>query len=380
MSRKTPTEANKTPTLHPVLESALGCVDVQVEEELARYRRQKARQKSSQSETQPSPQAPVQSTDASQPGIALPDSKSLEKSTAEPPQSNIANYTQQPIRKEESDPNPPQDYLESSQELLRNATPPEPEQLPPNPSNPLDRLLTPMGVSSILLLGVAFTLLGIAIFDPDRLSNFTLTANNTNPSPSPESPASPDSSPSESPSELDIEGPNLATDEFSPVDLDSLSTLETDSEPPSPSPTEATPTLPTPEAAPSPSPQAPIESSDLTTAILSPELQQPAPSEPSPSPSPSPTPEAESTPDPAAVNAPQAPTNSRYYYVILNYNGQTSLETARNIVPEAYLLEFPDGVKIQMGVFDTEASANKLVERLETAGLDASVTRPGQDN
>ncbi|MDB9311538.1 hypothetical protein PN462_00385, partial [Spirulina sp. CS-785/01] len=66
MSRKPPTNNNQ-PTLHPVLESALGCVDVQVEEELARYRRQKARQQSSQPEP---PKPPVQGAEA----VALPQS------------------------------------------------------------------------------------------------------------------------------------------------------------------------------------------------------------------------------------------------------------------------------------------------------------------
>ncbi|NJL00129.1 MAG: hypothetical protein HC910_05995 [Spirulinaceae cyanobacterium SM2_1_0] len=356
-------------TIHPVLKAALGCMDVQLEEELARYRRQ--RHEASRRGV-PAPVAPLTTAAA----IAPPSPTPAIANDA----NDIADLTRQPPRADDASVNavnpPPEDDLESTKELRRQLPQPEPtETVSPVPSPSWrDRLFTPLGLSSLVVLGIATALLGSALFAPDSLNNLAgnwLTTGEPDPELSPDSPAEDAEN-----GGIDLQGPNLANDEFDPLDLDALSTVETE-----PSTTDTLPDLglPTPN-----SPQiraegveVPSRESDLTTALLSPsaEPEPEAASSPqaSPLPSPAPTPNTE---DPAVANAVPGPAEGdRFYYVVASYGGESSLRQARSIVPEAYLRRFPQGVQIQMGAFGSEADAQSLIDRLQQQGVAASVYR-----
>ncbi|MGK7926893.1 MAG: SPOR domain-containing protein, partial [Spirulina sp.] len=268
----------------------------------------------------------------------------------------------------------PQAYLASSEQLLRNVTEAE-EQQPSEPKKGFNhRLLTPMGVSAVFVLGIAIALGGVTFFYPDLLTRLGRTTNRDG-AETASQPVTTGSSPTATPqqSPLNLTGPNLATDEFTPVNPDSLSTVETNPN------TQGSPALPTPNIASSPgTSSSPTTGSDLTTALLPPNLSQPdrPPAPPSVAPSPAPAPQPSPTPDPLLENAPAAPgRGDRFYYVVVDYAGAFSLQQARAIVPESYVRNFPQGAQIQMGAFSREREAKSLVARLEQRGVKATIYR-----
>ncbi|WP_204102635.1 MULTISPECIES: SPOR domain-containing protein [Spirulina sp. CCY15215] len=387
MSQNTKAESTATPNLSPILEGALSCLDLQIEAELARYRKGRSQQPD-RAGTSPQvsyPQPP-------KPGMAvLPvvEQKGVaegQTSANKAIDNQIADFTQKPTANDAetqagvsagSDTEAPQEYLASSEELLRNVARAEAQQPVEKKKGFADRILTPMGVGSVLVLGTAMTLLGVTLLYPDLLTRLAGEENSDgkNTAIAPET-SKPSPSTTPSPSPLNLTGPNLATDEFEPVNPDSLSTVET-------KPDSATsPTLPTPEPTSSPAnsstatPSSPEGASDLTTALLSPEVQSPAPPAVEATPTPSPSSSPESSPDPVVENAPGAPSQGdRFHYVIVDYAGGISLQQTRAIVPESYVRNFPQGAQIQMGAFSSEKDAQSLVSRLEQQGIKATVYR-----
>ncbi|MCW6034865.1 hypothetical protein K4A83_01055 [Spirulina subsalsa FACHB-351] len=363
--------------MSPVLESALSCLDVQLEEELARYRRQRT------ATPEPTPTmppltervaaevafAPLRPDTEAAPTHALPSPEA-----PKPPlelESHVANLTQKgnpPV----PDSDLPQDDLASSAQLRRNLA--EGEKEPPL-TPPRNRLLTPIGLGSMVLLGSALTLTAVAILEPERLSALYDRL-----FPAPDAPVATTPAPNLPP--LTIQGPNLAQDEFGELNLDTLSTITAN-----PSPTLELPNIellnPSPSRPSAPPPPPPEETTDLTTALLQPIQPSPSP-EASPSPSPAPSPEVSPSPspasdlanDPVVVNAAPGPTTSDFYYVLVPYTGPSSLQQARSAIPDAYARRFSQGVQLQMGAFIRESDAKQLVERLEDQGITAQVYRP----
>jgi cell division septation protein DedD len=60
----------------------------------------------------------------------------------------------------------------------------------------------------------------------------------------------------------------------------------------------------------------------------------------------------------------------------MDYSDPISLEKAQQVVADAYLRQFPAGVRIQLGAFNDAATAKTLVEQLQRQGLSAKVYRP----
>lgn len=81
--------------------------------------------------------------------------------------------------------------------------------------------------------------------------------------------------------------------------------------------------------------------------------------------------QAEPSPEPSA-SKPTAP----LYYVLVNDDGDRALEAARAIIGDAFVRDFPEGTRIQMGAFSIEAEANALVNQLQQQGIAASIYRP----
>jgi hypothetical protein len=84
-------------------------------------------------------------------------------------------------------------------------------------------------------------------------------------------------------------------------------------------------------------------------------------------------------PAPVAPPAPltQAPPQATpSYYVVTDYSGAQSLESARSVVSDAYVRNFSSGTRIQMGAFSQESSARSLVNQLQNQGIPAQVISP----
>ncbi|MGF1517994.1 MAG: SPOR domain-containing protein, partial [Nodosilinea sp.] len=64
------------------------------------------------------------------------------------------------------------------------------------------------------------------------------------------------------------------------------------------------------------------------------------------------------------------------YYVVTDYSGAQSLESARSAVGDAYVRNFSSGTRIQMGAFSQESSARSLVNQLQGQGIPAQVISP----
>ncbi|QQE66184.1 SPOR domain-containing protein [Leptolyngbya sp. BL0902] len=126
------------------------------------------------------------------------------------------------------------------------------------------------------------------------------------------------------------------------------------------------PPIAAPPARPAPPPSAPA---------APPAAQPPQPlgtvtTAPTPPPSLSAAPPPPLTP---SASTPPPATSQPNFYVVTDYTGNQSLESARRVVGNAYVRDFQGGTKIQMGAFSQESSARTLVEQLQQQGIPAQV-------
>jgi hypothetical protein len=203
-----------TEFLNPKLQRALNCLDIHLEDELVRYRRQQAGQTISSVVATPkrkqatkalnflspvaaaSPQAtlPPQLTGASPSPKGISQDQGLEGAedssqlavlpSGSPPGHSVENGTLYPSDGSPWDENelylddratvdetdtPPDDYLESSEELLRSLSHEE-AQVEVERSF-LESLVTPLGVGSMLMLLLSSAMFGYVIMNPASLRN-----------------------------------------------------------------------------------------------------------------------------------------------------------------------------------------------------------------
>lgn len=244
---------------------------------------------------------------------------------------------------------PPDDYLESSEHLLKSLK--REEAKVEVERGFLQSLSTPFGIGSMLTLLVSSAMLGYVIMNPAIVSGLW-----QNLSTQEVAETTSESNSSESPTGLTENSPRLDRDEFSELGLDSLSTLRTK---PTPIPTVAASPTPTP------TPGAPA-------ALVA----------PTPSTSPSPTAAAQSAvsagssvllPSVSVSKSPAttAPENNAYQYKVeAPFTGDQSLAAARQVVPDAFVR--PDG-KIQLAAFGDQAEAQRKAQELKNLGLAAEV-------
>lgn len=313
----------------------------------------------------------------------------------------------------------PEEYLASSEELLRSIAEEDVDlRAEREPNSMLETLLTPVGIGSMLLLLLSSTTLGYVIMNPASLGWWKASQS--------QAPASPTASPASQ--EGIAPSPNLASEEFVDLGLDTLSTLPKPGMRAGSTPsktTTATKSSPartaaasngaasngtankassgsTPQSAEPLTPRfdsipvAPVPQPSLSTVVVPSEppitkapepVYQPA--EPAPLPlAPAISPEPITETPPALEPAPEAvtataPTHSapanpeNYYYVVTEYSGDSSLQEARGAVPDAYVRNLPEeGAKVQMGAFSEETRAQELLQELENQGIEAEVYRP----
>lgn len=449
---ESPPRAAQGSALKPALQQALQGLDVQLEEELTRYRRSRAGKPSTPrrsvprsparksldlinikavgGRTQPQPSAPAAETAPEVSTVVLPLTPGLGTEAEAQTFTGgalVALPTEEPQAQAAPEPpaaggqlvdpsvaTPLDDYLESSEELLRSLE--DQTELSPADTSWAAKVMTPLGISSMVLFLLACVSFGVVIVNPSILARRSAPATSTAET-QPET-VDPKSLP---------QAPNLASQEFVDLQLGSLSTLDTKGKPTAPAagstvpvPSALTPpqTATTPAAGRSPSRPAtgPGVLSSLASAVgirprtpaVAPAPVQPAPVQPAPAqppaaynpppvvsvpqapayqpPAPPQAPEPPSVEPQAAEPAPPeppaevaaAPTapDTDYYYVVGNYSGDRSLEEAQGAVPSAYVRNFDSGAQIQYGAFTDAAGAEELAERLQQQGLSAEVYQP----
>lgn len=405
-SVESPNHQSSSTPINPALQAALGCLDVNLETELTTYRRHRRRAEqwvspsvrpSTKTETtnqQPGQNQPPTAAEPTEQSLSIP--LSLGASSGEPPRTTTAGGSQ-PIKPFISTP-PPNKYLESSEKLIESLDSPTAEAT--EERSLAASLLTPLGLSSMLLFLLSCTALGYAVFYPSSLAKMVglnrLVGSNT-----PSETQSSASKVTDTRSNELPKAPNLVSKEFVELDLSTLSNVKPTSSPiASPSPKASIP--PTPAAVSDSSGAVPIPTEDgnpptikekglnnLSTALLpSPtnNVAQTVPTlptlPPTPSPlasnsvNPAPASPAVPSPAPAATLGSPARASDGFYYVVVDYTDAKSLEQARIAVPDAYVRKFSKGVKIQVGALNDAASAQRLVKELQAKGLKPQYYQP----
>ncbi|MEM6253413.1 MAG: hypothetical protein AAF821_10870 [Cyanobacteria bacterium P01_D01_bin.156] len=413
-----PAGANPDNAVAPQLESVLQNLNVNLEDELTRYRRQrhgrvpppppprrKAQRQtidlisvsatpsepatSSPPSASPVPPPPppnpflkgqsVDDTDVDLPDLAAltePPQQELETSAYE---DEVLGDTSLPVHTSEA---APDDYLESSEELLKSLADEQadPESLPEpySPDRKNNSLLKLAGLVLVLLAGVG---VGFAITYPSQVQKLRsqLFPGDTSPdavtsseepaeattesipqeSPDPEPPPASDTGNYKPP------GPDLSQREFVELDLESLSTLDVDGA----TPTAPVPPLSNPAQSPLPQPNttSPATSAPNTTVTAE------APSTPV---TPVPAGEAPSGDSPTSAPVPAPVATGPNFYVVTSYTGDASLNKAREFVPDAFIRNFKAGARIQLAAFDNRAQAEDQVAALTQQGMTVELFGP----
>lgn len=321
----------------------------------------------------------------------------------------------------------PDDYLESTEELLNSIAEEMPNFRAERESSLLDSLLTPLGIGSMLLLLLSSATLGYVIMHPSSLDVFTAKDNASQGNAANSGKNNAASEPFASP--LIPDSPNLAAEEFVDLNVNNLSTIPNTASSqgrspvsaasPGTQPSAGSPSSLSIDSAPTGSTPAPtntsppiVESSSAASipepvAVADPEPVNPEPVSPEPetppldpptfpsvdasvsetaetspealpetSPEPLPETSPETTP-PEIATAPATPSSvSGTYYVVTPYSGDPSLEQARQVVPEAYVRNFETGASVQLGVFSDAENAQELIQELQGQGIPAEIYQP----
>ncbi len=305
----------------------------------------------------------------------------------------------------------PHDYLESSEQLLGSLDDSSASDFSTRLRNrrrqrrSLKNLLSPLSVGVTLLFVLITGTVAYMISGKMGDRQPVVTAENS---------ASSASSPTQTPLAEVPRSPNLADREFVPLDLDTLGTINRNSEAempaavlptvpisPAPEPTQTTATTQTVPGQNYPS----LE--NLNTAILPQSVQDNLPNTRANNSNTANSTNANSTNANSGNNSPQANTGASspisaatsqtpgtqnpqklpepkvsaqsfpvFFYVVIDYQNEDSLYLARQAVPDAYVREFPIGVKVQMAAFEDAASAQAMVQYLKEQGFAAQVYQP----
>lgn len=314
-STMVPPKTAPTHSLHPALQATLNSLDVDLEEELNRYRRQKA------GAPAPPPKGlrrnhppktlnliSVTATVTSVPPVPEPVTHPplIEPATpVEPPQS-VSLTVPVPGQLEPDHSVPvPDDYLESSEALLKSLA--ESEELPPR-SWGWETLRTPLGVGSILLLLMVSATFGLLLRNPTWVSELYTQLAQKNP----ESVPTPQAAPSPTAAVPPVT--NLAKPEFVDLNLRTLATLK---------------------SAPAGNPTAP------------------------------------------GVAVPPPPGSSEsFYFVVVKDSSDRTLAQVKAVAPDAFIRPFPQGDYIQLALFLDAPSAERYAQNLQSQGILAQVYQP----
>ena len=438
------TQSSLTPSLRSALKAALGNLDVQLDEELARYRRSRSGSQMPSARIDQRYQHksldllsvgatggnPLGDTAAAQPAPPYTPMNQLQPQEEQPqrtdqpdtlpsslssqfalattsPERTSANLAPVPIEDlggslldPATNHTGPDDYLESSEALLRSLA----EEQPQKRAEPdfSESLLTPLGIGSMLLLLLASATLGYVVMNPT-----TLTALKDHLFGKPSSPTV--TNPSEATNTTSASGvplpdsPNLANREFVDLDLDTLSSVKPKvssipSVVPTSVPTTRATVLPTVQPTLQPMQSRGTVSSSTTTSVPLPQALRmqsigvglnaaPTPTAlpvrkhhqktaKQQSESAVPQPAAKYSLSPFAQQGQSLRASNNYYYVVTNYGSDRNLEKARGVVADAYVDTSSQGALIHLGALKSEAEAQKLTQDLQRQGIQARIYRP----
>ncbi|WP_193194399.1 hypothetical protein [Nostoc sp. MG11] len=428
------TQSSKTPGLKPALAAALASLEVQLDQELARYRRTRNGSRTlnqsragsyinsqpqqftaittTSSTTQqlaeiktnaPPASTPTSSHENSAPAtsktnappastltspqenlapataktkqmvhLKIPSSHNAKTQTPPPPPNTssivpavIKNAKGENLVQPDDTPKQPDDYLESSEALLRSLTE-EPETKKPSNSN--DSLLSPLGIGSMLLLLLASLTLGYVVFSPKSLPQLNLSKLlNSDSSTTPEnteeiwSNVQPQLQPEITPIP---KYPNLAAKEFPEVkDPNDVVGLKPQvQQTPVAMPNPAAPQNPVNPQVALPNPIAVQPTNPIATTPL-PNLNSPS------------TPAAKTSPQPSAtppkLNAEIKPAADGYYHIVIDNKGLGALASARQVVPDAYLSR--NQKFIYLGAVKSKEEVQRKLQELQTKGIQARI-------
>ncbi|MBF1989568.1 hypothetical protein [Fischerella thermalis] len=403
-------KSSKTPELKPVLAAALASLEVQLDQELARYRRTRFTYKtlsqtrmgvSTSSKFQqitatPTTEVKIPSpvTNSSEeisltqfsttvPSTPKPETQQvpgpIQEETAQqytskmpstPPAPNSASIVPAFIKtnqsdnlvKPESNPKPPDDYLESSEALLRSLTEEQSPTQKRNNSN--DSLLSPLGIGSMLLMLMASLSLGYAVFNPKSLPNLNLGSLFKKNTPDNQPTTANNQSATTTVAEPELtpipKFPNLANSEFpeikGPNDVVALT--------PKPKPTPIAVSTPiatqNPTVAPKKNTIETMEAQPTFSPTPSPTVAASTPATPTP------TPTLQNIDDPGIK-----PSRDGFFHIFTDNQDEKSLAKVRQVVPDAYLSK--DKKSIYLGAFKTKEQVKKQMQFLQSKGITAKV-------
>ncbi|MEM1252037.1 MAG: hypothetical protein AAGI69_06355 [Cyanobacteria bacterium P01_H01_bin.21] len=398
--------------INPQLENVLRNLNVNLEDELTRYRRQRhgrvpppppprraaqrktidsisvsadtAAEKPQQPPTPPPPPPnPFLKHKASEPeeSAELPDIE-LPSDEIEPgvPEIETPAESESPVLPIHSSEAPTDGYLESSEELLRSIEDDEQPETgsapePYSPERKSNSLLKLAGLVLVLLGGIG---VGFAITNPAQFQNLRsrifpgtdVEPAETADSELPEIPETPNqpatADPSETASDYSPLGPDLSTREFKELDtIEDLVTLDVDG---AGNATGTPSTLPNPAQTPLPNPaQTPLPAPTDTPTSQAANSSAPTPTSPA-----APTAPANT----ATVTSPATAATGSNFYVIASYTGDASLNKARELVPDAFVRNFDAGARIQLAAFDNQAQAEEQVAFLTEQGITVELFGP----
>ncbi|MBD2038187.1 hypothetical protein H6F76_24850 [Leptolyngbya sp. FACHB-321] len=419
--------------LHPVLSTALAHLDIQLEDELVRYRRQ--RTAAGRTVRQPGRKRSSESLDliavsATAGGVNTPAAKPVPlldqrladvagqaavpdtykpipafTATPQPFDGAIALRTDKQSQDNANDVslsggedahalaqagNPDlDDYLESSEELLRSLADQQAEVQAER--HFMQSLLTPLGVGAMLLLLLSSAMFGYVIMNPSSLP--WLTAKRTNDaglSPEPAAgqraiaPPQPDLAKRELP-ELNLN--NLGTINVSPGAPSSTALSKQATATPSSKPTVTTTAPVESQSSNEPAAQVPIPAVTSNSSRPYARTSEPPQTAPLRAPEPvqppvAPVRRAPAVTAPATTTAPAASASSQstgeassayQYKVGIPFENDQTLENARKVVPDAFVRTLPDGKTIvQVGAARNETELKANVERLRDQGLSST--------
>lgn len=385
--------------LKPPLAAALASLEVPIEQELARYRRTRMGIKiqnqsysgshlSSQTldlpEYQPpeekvteSPDTqgvllvnesgenhPAPTNDNLDDSLLLSDSESIKTQIPESATNSAssivpARLEQQNLTPTNADSSSPDDYLESSEALLRSLT--DEEEPPTPPRNSHDNLLSPVGIGSMLLLLLASLTLGYVVLNPNSPeSSFNLArffSRESSPMNGENTTEVTDNTAVKEQPEIRpiAKYPNLAAREFpqvrSPGDVVGLQPQPR----PTPTPVFTPPPVVTPNVELLPQQLEPLVPADVPPTLPAPEA-------------------AEESTTAVNSNAELKPSADGFYYVVMDNQGDSALSDARKVVPDAYLS--PERTVIYLAALKTPEAAQERIKQLQSQGLKARILQP----
>ncbi|RCJ39643.1 hypothetical protein A6770_11160 [Nostoc minutum NIES-26] len=399
--------------LRPALASALASLEVQLDQELARYRRTRIGMRtpnqsrvgsyiSSQPQeltettatvgkTQPSvaemkidtPPVSVPNQLSKNPASATPKTEALDNPEVSsnpdaqtqlplPSLDNSSSIVPAVVKDAQKDnlpqandaPKQPDDYLESSEALLRSLTDEQPQTR--KPSNSSDSLLSPLGIGSMLLLLVASLTLGYVVFNPKSLPQLNLgKLFNGNSSPSAENPQEFGTNPQSQPQpELTPipRYPNLAAKEFPEVrDPNDVVGLQPKVQP-------------TPTTLPNPIYAQPANPPVVNPLPIDPPLPQTQPLPPLIPPVSTLQPSPQPTITPPKIDSEITPAADGFYHIVTDNQGDRALANARKVVPDAYLSRSQK--LIYLGALKTKEEVQRRLQELQVKGIKARVEQP----